>query len=116
MNNINIEAYLKINDLLGTIGPVNIDGYSLDAVVDLVILQTGSNELIIEEFEVDGGVVDAFEDDSSVVYLNYETQLGSEVSKTMIKFTNEVERLAIEYAKGTEESQWSYRIGEDGYA
>jgi hypothetical protein len=113
MNNLNLEAYIEIKDLLGATGPVTVDGFDLDAVVNVVVVQTGTNSLVVDQFEVDGGVVDAIDDSPSIVYLNYEAQCGSEISKTMDNFTKEVKRLAVEYARNSDEDKWSYRITPD---
>lgn len=108
--NNTVEAHLFIKDVLGVKGPLTIDGIELDAVVHVRIVHTGSNTMSIEYFEIDGNVIDMYTNENGIVYVNYDSGLGTYTRKILNKFTNEVEQIAIEMARNTPEEEWDYRL------
>lgn len=107
---IKVEGYLIIKDLLYVSGPVDVDGFKLDGIINVEIVQSG-RRLTIESFEIEGDVVDMALNDGGIVYLSpaYNTEFTKKIYN---EFIRKAEELAIKTAKETSENLWNYRLAD----
>lgn len=100
----NLEAFVRLEDILYDCGPIELAGVSIDAVIDVVVVQVGTGRLDIEKLVVKNNTL--FLEDAETL-----ASLGKHFfdPKLMPNFQAKIDQIALELAARTPESEWEYR-------
>lgn len=107
-----LEAFIDLMDVLGRTGPLVVDGYNLDAIINVSIVQKGSDEFVVQYFEVEDNIVDlvSLYDGALIAYREFDLKGDKQINIILRKFKQIVEQIAIQTAKNTPEQNWDYRL------
>ena len=96
-----LEAFVKLEDILGITGPIAVRDSLVDAVIDAVVVQVGTDELVVESVRIAGDKVVI--NGESVSFDTLDPKMGFAIIDA---FHNK----AIETAISTPEKYWDYRL------
>jgi hypothetical protein len=107
-----ILGVLNIRDVLYAQGAIEINDMILDAVVNVTVIQHGTNDLEIESFEVKDNIVYLLSDndEEQLISINFNAAKDTVTGELMTEFENEIVKLALQIAKDTSENDWNYRL------
>lgn len=105
------EGVLHLYDVLHE-GPIHVDSYTIDAVVNVVVVQSGDGELHVEDFRVKKNKLTVVHTESNILIGTFEFDAAADPveAEFLSKFQEIVEMLAITEARNTPEKFWDYRL------
>lgn len=102
-----ISGIINLYDIIEGID-IMIDGYLVDAIIDVRICQHGKNQFEIEEFNVKDNKLLLIHPETGEIIKRIDFENPGPLAIIVKKFVDQVDMIAINKAMESEEDLWSY--------